>query len=55
VRKRTLYAYADPVTGRARITTTLSSAGRWWVRSRAEPTATNGASAWTSGVKYRVP
>jgi hypothetical protein len=25
------------------------------VRSRAEPTSTNGASAWTAGVKYRVP
>ncbi|MFH0751653.1 MAG: S8 family serine peptidase [Chloroflexota bacterium] len=55
VRKRTLYAYASASTGRARIVTTLPSAGRWWVRSRAESTATNGASIWTSGVKYRVP
>ena len=54
VRKRTLWAYADPASGRARIATTLPSAGRWWVRSRAEPTATNGASTWTSGVRYRV-
>jgi hypothetical protein len=54
VRKRTLYAHADPASGRARITMTLPSAGRWWVRSRAEPTATNGASAWTSGVRYLV-
>ncbi|MDP2350805.1 MAG: hypothetical protein Q8M74_06565, partial [Chloroflexota bacterium] len=53
VRKRTLYAYADPASGRARVTVTLPSAGRWWVRSRAEPTATNGASAWTAGVRYR--
>jgi len=55
VRKRTLYAYASASTGRARIVTTLPSAGRWWVRSRAESTATNGGSTWTSGVKYRVP
>jgi hypothetical protein len=54
VRKRTLYAYADPATGRARATVTLPSAGRWWVRSRAEATATNGASAWTSGFRYPV-
>jgi subtilisin family serine protease len=54
VRKRTLYAYADPAFGRARATVSLPSAGRWWVRSRAEPTATNGASAWTSGVRYTV-
>jgi subtilisin family serine protease len=53
VRKRTLYAYADPASGRARVTVTLPSAGRWWVRSRVEPTATNGASTWTSGVRYR--
>ena len=53
VRKRTLYANADPASGRARVTLTLPSAGRWWVRSRAEPTATNGASTWTSGVRYR--
>ena len=53
VRVRTAYAYADPASGRARLTVTLPSAGQWWVRSRAEPTATNGASAWTSGVRYR--
>jgi hypothetical protein len=52
VRKRILYAWADPATGRARVTVTLPSAGRWWVRSRAEPTTTNGASSWTAGVKY---
>jgi hypothetical protein len=52
VRKRILYAWADPATGRARVTVTLPSAGRWWVRSRAETTATNGASTWTAGVKY---
>jgi len=54
VRKRTLYAYADPASGRARVATTLPLAGKWWVRSRAESTATNGASAWTSGAKYLV-
>jgi hypothetical protein len=54
VRKRTLYAYADPASGRARVIVTLPAAGRWWLRSRAEPTATNGASAWTSGVRYTV-
>ncbi len=53
VRTRTLYANADPAAGRAGLIVTLPSAGRWWVRSRAEPTATNGASAWTSGVRYR--
>jgi hypothetical protein len=53
VRMRTAYAYADPASGRARLTVTLPFAGQWWVRSRAEPTATNGASAWTSGVRYR--
>ncbi|HSW42161.1 MAG TPA: S8 family serine peptidase [Patescibacteria group bacterium] len=55
VRQRTVYAHADPATGRARVTVTLPRAGRWWIRSRAEPTATNGASARTSGVRYRVP
>lgn len=54
VRKRTLYAWADPRSGRARVTVTLPSAGRWWVRSRAEATATNGASASTAGVRYPV-
>jgi subtilisin family serine protease len=54
VRKRTLYAWADPASGRARVTVTLPSTGRWWVRSRAEPTASNGASAWTAGVRYPV-
>lgn len=53
-RKRTLYANADPATGRARIVTTLPSKGRWWIRSRAEPTATNGGSAWTAGYRYVV-
>jgi len=54
VRERVLYAYADPANGRARVTVTLPTVGRWWVRSRAEPTATNGASAWTSGVRFTV-
>jgi len=54
VRKRTLYAWADPASGRARVTVTLPSTGRWWVRSRAEPTASTGASAWTAGVRYPV-
>ncbi len=52
-RRRTLYANADAA-GRARLTITLSSAGSWWIRSRAEPTATNGASAWTAGYRYSV-
>ena len=54
VRKRTLYANADPATGLARIVTSLPSAGSWWVRSRAEPTTSNEASAWTAGYKYVV-
>ncbi len=54
VRRRTIYAAASTTTGRARVTTTLP-AGRWWIRSRAEYTTTNGSSAWTSGVRYRVP
>jgi len=52
---RRQYIYADPTSGRARVTVTLPFAALWWIRSRAEPTATNGASAWTSGVKYRRP
>jgi hypothetical protein len=52
-RRRTLYANADPA-GRARLTLTLSTVGSWWIRSRAEPTGTNGASAWTSGFRYTV-
>lgn len=54
VRRRTLYANADPATGRATIVVTLSSAGSWWIRSRAEPTTTNGASTWTPGYRYLV-
>jgi len=54
VRKRTLYANADPATGRARLVTTLPTSGSWWIRSRAEPTTTNGASAWTPGFRYVV-
>jgi subtilisin family serine protease len=54
VRKRTLYANADPATGRARLVTTLPTYGSWWIRSRAEPTATNGASVWTPGFRYVV-
>lgn len=54
VRKRTLYANADPATGRAVLVTTLTAYGSWWIRSRAEPTATNGGSAWTSGYRYVV-
>jgi hypothetical protein len=53
VRRRTVYANAD-VTGRARATIRLPSAGSWWIRSRAETTTTNGASAWTTGVRYTV-
>jgi hypothetical protein len=52
-RRRTLYANADSA-GRARLTLTLPTAGSWWIRSRAEPTATNGASGWTSGFRYTV-
>jgi hypothetical protein len=52
-RRRTVYANAD-ATGRARATIRLPSAGSWWIRSRAEPTATNAASTWTAGVKYSV-
>lgn len=54
VRKRTSYANADPATGRARLVTTLPAYGSWWIRSRAEPTTTNGASAWTPGFRYVV-
>jgi hypothetical protein len=52
-RRRTIYANAD-ATGRARATIRLPSTGSWWIRSRAEPTATNGASPWTTGVRYTV-
>ncbi|MEX1170378.1 MAG: S8 family serine peptidase [Chloroflexota bacterium] len=51
--RRTVYANADAI-GRAMATIRLPSAGSWWIRSRAEPTATNGASAWTTGVRYTV-
>jgi hypothetical protein len=54
VRRRTILAWADPATGRARITITLPSSGRWSIRSRAERTATNGPSPWTRGVRYWV-
>jgi subtilisin family serine protease len=53
VRRRIVYANAD-LTGRARATIRLPSAGSWWIRSRAEPTTTNWASAWTAGVRYTV-
>jgi hypothetical protein len=52
-RRRTLYANADSA-GRARVTLALPSVGSWWIRSRAEPTGTNGASGWTNGVRYTV-
>jgi subtilisin family serine protease len=52
-RRKTVYANAD-ATGRARATIRLPSAGSWWIRSRAEPTTTNGGSAWTAGVKVTV-
>lgn len=52
-RRRTVYANAD-ATGRARATIRLPSTGSWWIRSRAEPTASNAASPWTAGVKYTV-
>jgi hypothetical protein len=54
IRRRTILAWTDPATGRARITVTLPSTGRWWIRSRAERTATNGPSTWTRGVRYWV-
>jgi hypothetical protein len=53
VRRRTVYANAD-TTGLARATVRLSSVGSWWIRSRAEPTSTNTASTWTTGVRYTV-
>lgn len=52
-RRSTVYANAD-ATGRGRVTIRLPSAGSWWIRSRAEPTATNGASTWATGVRYTV-
>jgi len=52
-RRRTIYANAD-ATGRAQATIRLPSTGSWWIRSRAEPTTTNGASPWTPGVKATV-
>jgi hypothetical protein len=52
-RRRTVYANADS-TGRARVTLTLPTIGSWWIRSRAEPTSTNGASSWTAGFRYTV-
>ena len=54
VRKRILYANAAKTTGVARIVTTLPTSGSWWIRSRAEATATNGASPWTAGFRYTV-
>ncbi|HSO29421.1 MAG TPA: S8 family serine peptidase [Candidatus Sulfomarinibacteraceae bacterium] len=54
VRKRIAYANADPATGKAVIGTTIAGYGSWWIRSRAEPTTTNGASVFTSGFKYLV-
>ena len=54
VRKRTLYANAVPATGRAVLVTTLPTRGSWWIRSRAEPTSSNGASPWTAGFRYAV-
>jgi hypothetical protein len=54
VRKRTLYATAAAATGKAVLVTTLPTYGSWWIRTRAEATATNGASAWTAGFKYLV-
>jgi len=52
-RRKTVYANAD-ASGRAKATIRLPSAGSWWIRSRAEPTTTNGASPWNAGVKYTV-
>ena len=52
-RRKTIYANADAV-GKAKATFRLPSTGSWWIRVRAEPTTTNGASAWTTGVKYTV-
>lgn len=53
VRRKTIYANATTA-GLARATIRLPSTGTWWIRSRAEPTATNGVSAWTPGVRYTV-
>jgi hypothetical protein len=52
-RRRIVYANADSA-GRARATITLPATGSWWIRSRAEPTVTNGASTWTAGFRYTV-
>jgi Subtilase family len=52
-RRRIIYADAGS-DGRARATLTLSSIGSWWIRSRAEPTTTNGPSTWTAGFRYAV-
>ena len=54
VRQRTLFANAAPATGRAVLVTTLPTRGSWWIRSRAEPTASNGASLSTAGFRYVV-
>jgi hypothetical protein len=52
-RRRIVYANAD-TNGRARATITLPATGSWWIRARAEPTSTNGASSWTAGFRYTV-
>lgn len=52
-RRKTIFANAD-TTGRAKATIRLPSTGAWWVRARAEPTTTNGASVWAAGVRYTV-
>jgi hypothetical protein len=52
-RRKIVYANAD-ATGKARATIRLPAAGSWWIRSRAEPTKTNGASPWTQGVRVTV-
>jgi subtilisin family serine protease len=52
-RRKTIFSNAD-TTGRAKATIRLPSTGSWWIRARAEPTATNGASTWTTGSRYTV-
>ena len=52
-RRKTIYANADG-TGKAKATFRLPTTGSWWIRTRAEPTTTNGPSVWSTGVKYTV-
>jgi len=45
--------YTD-ASGRARWTWTFGTAGRWYVRAIANPTASNANSAWSTPVRYTV-